>query len=90
MKGFQAGDTGPLDCYYYRTKNGVEVDLVLEGHFGVLPVEIKLEINITGKNVSSIQKFVSDNNLPLGLVISNNEEVYTISRGIVNIPAGLI
>jgi len=27
--------------YYDRTKHGAEVDLILEGSFGVLPIEIK-------------------------------------------------
>ncbi|MCX6349972.1 MAG: ATP-binding protein [Candidatus Aureabacteria bacterium] len=31
----------PCDYYYYRTGAGAEVDLVLEGEFGLLPIEIK-------------------------------------------------
>jgi predicted AAA+ superfamily ATPase len=27
--------------YYYRTGGGAEVDLILEGDFGLIPVEIK-------------------------------------------------
>ena len=31
-----------LPLYFFRTHNGAEIDLVLEGPFGILPVEIKL------------------------------------------------
>ena len=29
------------DYYHYRTGGGAEVDMVLEGEFGLLPIEIK-------------------------------------------------
>lgn len=90
IKGFQADNVESIDYYYYRTKNGVEVDLLLEGGFGLLPIKIKFGVNVTRKNTASIQKFVSDNNLPLGLVISNSEKVYAISEQVINIPAGMI
>jgi uncharacterized protein len=90
IKGFQADTPETIDYYYYRTKNGAEVDLLLEGPFGLLPIEIKFGATITPKNTSSIQNFVRDNNLPLGLVISNSEKVYAVNEHVINIPAGMI
>lgn len=90
IKGFQADTSEKITCYYYRTKNGVEVDLLLEGPFGLLPVEIKFGAAITRKNTASIRHFVRDNELPLGLVISNSEEVYAVSEQVLNVPAGMI
>ena len=29
-----------FDYYYYRTGGGAEVDLILEGEFGLIPIEI--------------------------------------------------
>ena len=41
IKGIQASKVTRWDYYYYRTKNGAEIDLILEGSFGLLPIEIK-------------------------------------------------
>lgn len=90
IKGFQADTSEAIAYYYYRTKNGVEVDLILEGSFGVLPVEIKFGAAITRNNTASIRNFVKDNDLPLGLVISNCEEVYALSEQVLTIPAGMV
>ena len=40
IKGVQAVDVSNWRYYYFRTHNGAEVDLILEGPFGLLPVEI--------------------------------------------------
>ncbi|MFV1985472.1 MAG: ATP-binding protein, partial [Thiohalomonadales bacterium] len=37
IKGLHASMIPKWDYYYYRTRNGAEVDLVLEGSFGLLP-----------------------------------------------------
>jgi predicted AAA+ superfamily ATPase len=45
IKGVQATDTVNWNYYYFRTKNGAKIDLILEGPFGTLPIEIKLGTN---------------------------------------------
>ena len=42
IKGVQAPYITNWHYYYFRTKNGAEIDLILEGPFGILPIEIKL------------------------------------------------
>ncbi len=37
---------GRWEYSYYRTRNGAEIDLILEGSFGLLPVEIKLSTSV--------------------------------------------
>ena len=90
IKGFQSGTSEKINYYYYRTKNGAEVDLLLEGSFGLLPIEIKFGATVTPKNTGSIQRFVREQNLPLGLVISNCEEVIAVSDRVLHIPVGVI
>ncbi|MCD6430581.1 MAG: ATP-binding protein [Deltaproteobacteria bacterium] len=90
IKGLQALDIVNWDYYYFRTKNGAEVDLVLEGPFGILPVEIKFGTTIKQRQLQSLKNFVYTNNLPLGVVINNCEHVELIAERIIQLPAGCI
>jgi uncharacterized protein len=75
---------------YYRTRNGAEVDLILEGSFGILPVEVKFGMDTRLSKLSSLKRFLDQENLPLGLVINNGDEVRAISDKIIQVPAGFI
>jgi hypothetical protein len=78
----------PLPQYsYYRTRNGAEVDLVLEGSFGTLPVEIKFGTDTRLSKLTSLRRFIDQENLPLGLVINNGADVRVLSDRIVQVPA---
>ena len=82
-----ATDIPKWEYFYYRTRNGSEVDIVFEGSFGILPIEIKFGTRTTLKQLTSIRKFVSDNNLPLGIVINNSSEIKLLCDSILQIPA---
>ena len=90
IKGIQATNVTRWDYYFYRTKNGAEVDLVLEGSFGVLPIEIKFGQKTSARQLSALQRFVKENDLPLGIVINNSTEVRMLAENIVQIPAGCL
>ena len=76
--------------WYFRTKNGAEVDLILEGTFGILPIEIKFGMSSRKSDLISLNQFVMKNDLPLGIVINNASEIKRISERIVQIPAGVL
>ncbi len=71
IKGLSAIETGRWNYYYYRTRNGAEVDLILDGVFGTLPIEIKFGTSTNLKQLTSLKKFTNENNLEYGLVINN-------------------
>ncbi len=83
-------ELGNLEYSYYRTKNGAEIDLILEGNFGTLPIEIKYGDCPRKRDITSLIKFVHDKKLAYGLVISNFEKVKLIDDKIIHIPVGLI
>jgi predicted AAA+ superfamily ATPase len=87
IKGIQATDTVNWNYYYFRTKNGAEIDLVLEGPFSTLPIEIKLGSGVKQKQIQTIKNFVYNNDLPLGIVINNSDSVEMIADRIIQIPA---
>jgi predicted AAA+ superfamily ATPase len=79
-----------FDYYYYRTGAGAEVDLVLDGEFGVVPVEIKYTQTVQAKDLRSIRDFVSERKCRLGIVINNDEKVRLYDDKIVGIPFNMI
>lgn len=90
IKGLQASDVTRWDYFYYRTRNGAEVDLVLEGSFGIIPIEIKFGSHTSLKQLTSLRQFVKKHQLPFGIVVNNSEELRLISEDIIQIPAGCL
>lgn len=76
--------------YHYRTRGGGEVDLVLEGDFGLLPVEIKLASQTDKRALRSLVEFVGMHGCPFGLVVNNDEKPRLLSDHVLAMPvAGL-
>jgi predicted AAA+ superfamily ATPase len=75
-----------FDCYYYRTSAGVEVDFVLEGDFGLIPIEIKHTQTVEASKLRSLRDFVKERGCRLGLVIDNGERPRLLDERIVSVP----
>jgi predicted AAA+ superfamily ATPase len=90
IKGIQATEVVNWNYYYFRTKNGAEIDLILEGQFGTLPIEIKFGSMIKQRQIQTLKNFVYRNNLPLGIVINNSDDVQLVADRILQLPATCI
>jgi len=90
IKGLEATMSTGWEYYYYRTRNGAEVDLILEGDFGILPIEIKYGMKTDKHQLGSLNQFIKNNNLPFGILINNSEEVTMLAERIIQIPATLL
>lgn len=77
-----------IDCdpYYYRTHNQAEIDLVLEGDFGLLPIEIKRGMKTDPRQLTALRHFVRDHRAPIGLCINNAERVEWLAPGVLQVP----
>ena len=73
--------------YFYRTKHGAEVDLILDGHFGLIPIEIKLGQTVTQKQLVTLKAFISENKSPLGILINQADTIEMLADNIIQIPA---
>lgn len=90
IKGIQATRVTRWEYAYFRSKNGAEVDLILDGSFGTLPIEIKLGHTTTLKQLTALQQFVAAHDLPFGIVVNNASEVRLLTDKIIQIPAGCL
>lgn len=90
LKGIECTNARNIQAYHYRTKAGAEIDLLLEGSFGLLPIEVKLQSYTTKKQVSALTNFLEHHNLPFGVVINNCEIPSMITNNIIQIPIGCL
>ena len=90
IKGIQATKATGWDYSYFRTKHGSEVDLVLDGKFGTLPIEVKFSTNTTANQLSSLKSFMAQHDVPFGIVVNNSTEIRLIQNNIIQIPAGFV
>ena len=90
VKGVQATGVTRWDYYHFRTRNGAEVDLVLEGSFGLLPIEIKFGRRTGPKQLEGLRRFIARHDLPFGIVVNNGDHVEMLGDTIVQIPAGCL
>jgi predicted AAA+ superfamily ATPase len=72
---------------HYRTGAGAEVDLVLEGAFGTIPVEIKYAETGDPRKWRALKGFVEDHDCPLGILVDNGIGPRQLDDRIVAIPA---
>ena len=85
LRGFNAkGIT--YDYYHYRTGGGAEIDLILEGDFGLLPIEIKYAQKVPMKQLRGIKDFVQERECRYGIVINNAERVIQYDDKLIGIP----
>lgn len=90
LKGLEATFVTNWHPYYYRTRNGAEIDLVLEGPFGVLPIEIKYGSSVRVKQLKALSDFINEHALPFGIVFNQSTSIEWITPHIVQIPVGWI
>lgn len=74
------------DSAYYRTSAGAEVDLVLEGNFGRVAVEIKHASAVGGRELRSLRDFVTEQKARLGVVINNDVQARLYEEDLVGLP----
>jgi hypothetical protein len=75
-----------FDPYFYRTSAGAEVDLVVEGGFGVIPVEVKYGSVVGLRDLRSVRDFVAEHDCRLGVVVNNDTVPRLLDERIVGVP----
>ena len=74
------------EASYYRTGAGAEVDLVLEGHFGRVAVEIRHTSVVGPRDVRGLRDFVNEQKARLGVVINNDTVARRYDDRLIGLP----
>ncbi|PWQ92104.1 ATP-binding protein [Leucothrix pacifica] len=90
IRGFQSTMATQLEYSYYRTVDKSEVDFVIEGTFGVIPIEVKLNTVVKRQALRGLEGFISDVKCPYGIVINRGKRVEFLSERVVQIPVQYI
>ncbi|MDX2051723.1 MAG: ATP-binding protein [Polyangiaceae bacterium] len=85
LRGLE-GSGVAYEASYYRTGGGAEIDLVLEGDFGLIPIEIKRTQSIASRDLRALTDFIREWKCACGIVINNDEVCRRLSDDIVSIP----
>ena len=80
----------PCEYSHYRTANGAEVDLVLEGRFGMIPIEIKHGQTVRSRDLRAIHDFMDQHGCRLGVVVNNDEHPRLYSPRVIGMPAACL
>lgn len=72
--------------HFYRTQHQAEVDLVLEGSFGLIPIEIKTGYRTPPKNLRHLKTFIEEHNCPVGFVFNSAEQIEKLADKIIQLP----
>jgi hypothetical protein len=76
-----------MNVYFWRTREGKEVDFILEYGRAILPIEVKLSNKVQYNDIQNILYFISLNpNAVGGIVIYNGNQIYRLSSNIFAIP----
>ncbi len=86
IKGMNSSFITNWAANYFRTRSGSEVDLILDGPFGVLPIEIKYSSSNSPKQLRPLEQFIRDNQLEFGLVINQAERAMWLTETIYQLP----
>lgn len=76
-----------IECFYYRTHNQAEVDLIIETSAGLIPIEIKSGSTTSKRQIKTLERFVQEYQCPIGILINNGDEVFKLSSTLCQIPA---
>ena len=75
------------ELFYWRKYSGVEVDCVLKGEKGVLPIEIKAKEFVSGKDVKGLARFLQEHKeAKEGVVVALTDRPARINDKIVVLP----
>lgn len=88
LKGLEASMQTNWQSYYYRTYSGAEIDLILDGPFGLLPIEVKVGSSVRQKQLITMQNYINEFDIPFGIIINQSSEAQWVTPNIIQIPVG--
>jgi predicted AAA+ superfamily ATPase len=75
-----------FDPYFYRTAAGAEVDLILDGDFGLVPIEVKYRSAVGRRELRPLRDFMAERGCRVGIVVNNDTEPRLYGEAVVGVP----
>ena len=72
---------------YLRTKNKAEIDLIIEGESGLIPIEIKSGTDTDPRKLISLKNFIHITKASHGILINTADEIRMLTDSIIQVPA---
>ncbi len=86
LKGIETTSATNWQPYFYRTRNRAEIDLIVEGTFGTIPIEMKHGVTVGLKSLTTLRNFVKEHNLPYGLLVNHASRVEWLTKEVLQVP----
>ncbi len=91
IRGLQSTMATGLEYTYYRTIDKSEVDLVIDGVNGLIPVEIKLSSTINRRrDLRGLKNFISDTGANLGILVNRGRRVELLTDKVIQLPVNYL
>jgi len=87
IRGFQSTLKPGIDFNFYRTRDKAEIDLIIDGPFGFIPIEIKLGTKLTQRMLGPLKLFLKETGAKFGILVNNSEKIEIVADNIIQIPA---
>jgi predicted AAA+ superfamily ATPase len=87
IRGFQSTLKPAIDFNYYRTRDKAEIDLVVDGPFGFIPIEIKLGTKLTQRMLGPLKTFLKETGAKFGIMVNNSVKIERVADNIIQLPA---
>jgi len=90
IRGFQSTLKSGIDFNFYRTRDKAEIDLIIDGPFGFIPIEIKLGTKLNQRMLGSLKTFLTETGAKFGILVNNSEKIEMMADNIIQIPASYL
>ena len=87
IRGFQCTAQAGVDFNFYRTRDKSEIDLIVDGPFGIIPIEVKLGTKLKQQMLTPMKIFLKDTRARFGILVNNAEKIEVVAENIIQIPA---
>ncbi len=90
IRGLQCTLQSGLEFNFYRTRDKSEIDLIIDGPFGYIPIEVKLGTKINQRMLSPLKTFLHDTGARFGILVNNSDKIEMLTDNIVQLPAAYL
>lgn len=87
IRGFQCTMKAGVEFNFYRTRDKSEIDLIIDGPFGIIPIEVKLGTKLKQQMLLPMKTFLGDTGARFGILVNNSEKIDMVAENIIQIPA---